>query len=62
MNENQRLGFKVGRGYNPGGAGVTFGTPYTSYEYDAEYVWNYELYHRWTSDDKQLRVNSKLVL
>ena len=60
MNENQRLGFKVGRGYNPGGAGVTFGTPYTSYEYDAEYVWNYELYHRWTSDDKQLRVNSNL--
>lgn len=60
MNENQRLGFKVGRGYNPGGAGVTFGTPYTSYEYDAEYVWNYELYHRWTSDDKQFRVNSNL--
>ena len=60
MNENQRLGFKVGRGYNPGGAGVTFGKPYTSYEYDAEYVWNYELYHRWTSDDKQLRVNSNL--
>ena len=60
MNENQRLGFKVGRGYNPGGAGVTFGTPYTSYEYEAEYVWNYELYHRWTSDDKQFRVNSNL--
>ena len=60
MNENQRLGFKVGRGYNPGGAGVTFGKPYTSYEYDAEYVWNYELYHRWTSADKRLRINSNL--
>ncbi|WP_109077749.1 TonB-dependent receptor [Aggregatibacter kilianii] len=60
MNENQRLGFKVGRGYNPGGAGVTFGTPYTGYEYDAEYVWNYELYHRWISDDKRLRVNSNV--
>ena len=60
MDENQRLGFKVGRGYNPGGAGVTFGKPYTSYEYDAEYVWNYELYHRWTSADKRLRINSNL--
>lgn len=38
INDDQRLGFKVGKGYNPGGAGVTFGVPYTSYEYDAEYV------------------------
>ena len=60
INDNQRLGFKVGKGYNPGGAGVTFGVPYTSYEYDAEYVWNYELYHRWTSTDKRLRINSNL--
>ena len=60
INDDQRLGFKVGKGYNPGGAGVTFGVPYTSYEYDAEYVWNYELYHRWTSTDKHLRINSNL--
>ena len=60
INDAQRLGFKVGKGYNPGGAGVTFGVPYTSYEYDAEYVWNYELYHRWTSADKCLRINSNL--
>lgn len=60
MNDDQRLGFKVGKGYNPGGAGVTFGVPYTSYEYEAEYVWNYELYHRWTSTDKRLRINSNL--
>lgn len=60
MNDDQRLGFKVGKGYNPGGAGVTFGVPYTSYEYDAEYVWNYEFYHRWTSADKRLRINSNL--
>ena len=39
---------------------MTFGVPYTSYEYDAEYVWNYELYHRWTSADKRLRINSNL--
>lgn len=60
INDDQRLGFKVGKGYNPGGAGVTFGVPYTSYEYDAEYVWNYELYHRWISTDKRLRINSNL--
>ena len=60
INDDQRLGFKVGKGYNPGGSGVTFGVPYTSYEYDAEYVWNYELYHRWTSADKRLRINSNL--
>lgn len=60
INDDQRLGFKVGKGYNPGGAGVTFGVPYTSYEYDAEYVWNYELYHRLTSADKRLRINSNL--
>ena len=60
INDAQRLGFKVGKGYNPGSAGVTFGVPYTSYEYDAEYVWNYELYHRWTSADKRLRINSNL--
>lgn len=60
INDDQRLGFKVGKGYNPGGARVTFGVPYTSYEYDAEYVWNYELYHRWTSADKRLRINSNL--
>ena len=60
INDDQRLGFKVGKGYNPGSAGVTFGVPYTSYEYDAEYVWNYELYHRWTSADKRLRINSNL--
>lgn len=60
INDDQHLGFKVGKGYNPGGAGVTFGAPYISYEYDAEYVWNYELYHRWTSADKHLRINSNL--
>ncbi|MDG2939788.1 TonB-dependent receptor [Bisgaard Taxon 10/6] len=59
-NDNHRLGIKVGRGYNPGGAGVTFGRPYTSYEYDAEYVWNYELYHRWNTLNNRLQINSNL--
>ncbi|MGR3808323.1 TonB-dependent receptor [Pasteurella testudinis] len=58
--EKQRLGFKVGRGYNPGGAGVTFANPYTGYEYDAEYVWNYELYHRWISTDNSFELRTNL--
>lgn len=58
--EKQRLGFKVGRGYNPGGAGVTFAQPFTGYEYQPEYVWNYELYHRWASPNSSLKLSSNL--
>ncbi|WP_386692770.1 MULTISPECIES: TonB-dependent receptor [unclassified Lonepinella] len=59
-NAQHRLGVKMGRGYNPGGAGVTFIAPYSSYEYDPEYVWNYELYHRWISADKSLELISNI--
>lgn len=40
------LGSVISRGYNGGGAGFTFGAPFTQYEYDPEYVWNYEVYAR----------------
>lgn len=53
-------GFKIGRGYNSGGAGVTFGTPYVSYEYKPEYVWNYEWFGRYRSADKRWSVNSNV--
>ncbi|WP_439234871.1 TonB-dependent receptor [Lonepinella koalarum] len=66
----QRVGVKVGRGYNPGGAGITFSCiypptyigygPCITYEYDPEYVWNYELYHRWLSEDKTLELNTNV--
>lgn len=42
---SQTYGFKIARGFNPGGAAVTFTTGNT-YTYDEEYVWNYELYGR----------------
>lgn len=39
------VGATVARGYNGGGAGVTFGTAQL-YEFKPEYVWNYEAYTR----------------
>ncbi|WP_439257946.1 TonB-dependent receptor [Lonepinella sp. BR2271] len=59
-NSQHRLGVKVGRGYNPGGAAVTFFPPIVSYQYDPEYVWNYELYHRWLSSDKRFELNTNV--
>lgn len=40
------VGATVARGYNAGGAGVTFNPPFVAYTYDPEYVWNYEGYAR----------------
>lgn len=42
----QTYGARIARGYNAGGAGITLSAPITSYTYDSEYVWNYELYSR----------------
>lgn len=36
------IGATAGRGYNAGGAGITFSAPIVTYAYEAEYVWNYE--------------------
>ncbi|WP_109432303.1 TonB-dependent receptor [Aggregatibacter segnis] len=60
LDAQQRIGFRTARGYNPGGAGVTFLAPYASYEYNPEYVWNYELYHRWSNAARTLELNSNL--
>ena len=48
---NQTWGARIARGYNAGGAGITLSAPYTSYTYDSEYVWNYELYTRHKLND-----------
>lgn len=40
------FGVTAGRGYNAGGAGITFSPPIVSYAYKAEYVWNYEAFVR----------------
>jgi len=40
------VGATAGRGYNAGGAGITFSPPIVSYAYKAEYVWNFEAFVR----------------
>ncbi|OCG03066.1 TonB-dependent receptor [Gilliamella sp. wkB112] len=60
FDQAQRIGFKIARGYNPGGAGISFIPPFTTYKYDTEYVWNYELYHRWISPDNRLKLTTNL--
>ncbi|OCG02256.1 TonB-dependent receptor [Gilliamella sp. wkB112] len=60
ISDDQRIGAKIARGYNPGGAGISFRYPFTTYSYGTEYVWNYELYHRWISEDKRLKINTNI--
>lgn len=60
VSEDQRIGAKIARGYNPGGAGISFRYPFNTYNYGTEYVWNYELYHRWISEDKRLKINTNV--
>ena len=59
---NQQLttGLKVARGYNPGGAGITFGRPVQTYTYKPEYVTNLEWFTRWRSADKRLTLGSNV--
>ena len=55
-------GIKAARGYNPGGAGITFGRPVVTYTYEPEYVNNYEWYTRWRSADRRLQLSGNLFL
>ncbi|MGK9174586.1 TonB-dependent receptor [Yokenella regensburgei] len=57
---NQTYGARIARGYNAGGAGITLSAPITSYTYDPEYVWNYELYTRHQLDDANLVLTGNL--
>ncbi|MGD8111606.1 TonB-dependent receptor domain-containing protein [Vibrio sp. TRT 17S01] len=47
---DQTIGFKIGKGYNSGGAGLSFNrfarAPMKPYAFDKEFVWNYEFYTR----------------
>ncbi|TFH87209.1 TonB-dependent receptor [Billgrantia azerbaijanica] len=56
---SQTYGVKVARGFNAGGAGVTFMTG-NSYTYDEEYVWNYELYGRQRLADDRVELTGNL--
>src|SRR3546814_14905519 len=55
------LGIMASRGYNGGGAGAALGaTEATNYQYDPEYVWNYELYGRQELADGRLRLTANV--
>ena len=57
--DTQTYGAKVGRGFNSGGAGITF-TSGANYTYDEEYVWNYEIYTRHRFADNRVELTSNL--
>lgn len=45
--DDSTYGFQIARGYNAGGGGIAFnGVLVSNYEFDPEYVWNYELFGR----------------
>lgn len=54
------LGTTVARGYNGGGAGVTFSAPARLYEFKPEYVWNYEAYTRHELLDGRLQLTGNV--
>ena len=58
LSTSTTVGLQVSKGFNGGGAGVTFADPYTSYEYDPETVWNYEAYLRSSLLNNHLAINA----
>ncbi|MBQ1784186.1 MAG: TonB-dependent receptor [Gammaproteobacteria bacterium] len=56
----QTYGIMTARGYNAGGAGMTFVAPVINYTYDAEYVWNYEVYTRQRLDNGRVELTGNL--
>lgn len=54
------VGGLVSKGYNAGGAGVTFEAPFQDYAYDEETVINYELFTRGELLDGQLQLSANL--
>lgn len=63
-NEQTSWGVQVSRSYNAGGAGVTFPFPalfpVITYEFDSEYVWNYEIYGRQQFMNGRLRTTQNI--
>lgn len=55
-------GAQVSRGYNAGGAGVPFTPPLQHYQFDPEYVWNFELYGRQEFADGRIRTTQNIFL
>lgn len=57
LTDGQSVGFVVQRGYRPGGSGISLAGE--QYEFDPEYLWNYELSYRslWFNDRVQFNAN-----
>lgn len=60
INPETTVGATVSRGYNGGGAGVSFAAPFTAYTYEPEYVWNYEAFGRVNLLDGALQLTGNL--
>jgi iron complex outermembrane recepter protein len=62
LTDDLTVGTLAARGYNGGGAGVTFAEPFETYTFDPEYVWNYEAFARTTLADGKLMLTGNLFL
>jgi outer membrane receptor protein involved in Fe transport len=58
--EGLTLGVLAARGYNGGGAGFTYDSPFVSYTFKPEFVWNYEGFARASLLDKRLTVEANV--
>lgn len=60
LNAEWSVGGLISKGYNAGGAGVTFAPPFQDYAYDEESAINYEAFARGDLFDGQLQVSANL--
>ncbi len=59
--DDSTYGFQVARGYNAGGGGIAFnGVLVSNYEFDPEYVWNYELFGRQSFADGRIKTTQNI--
>ncbi len=62
--QDQTVGIRAAKGFNSGGAGLGFNginfAGFTPYEYENEYVWNYELFTRHRLLDNTLELTSNV--
>jgi len=54
------LGMSAARGYNGGGAGITFSPPFVAYTYDPEFVWSYEGFARGVLMDGKMSLTANV--
>jgi len=59
VDANQVIGFTVQKGFRSGGAGVQVSTG-TTYQFDPEYTWNYELSYKGSLDGGRLSITSNV--